>query len=68
MSAQQSHHNSNEQICISNAPTGSTQVFKIKAKLRIDTISKLKDLIIHDDAACNTAPPPPPPKKVSKVK
>ena len=55
-----------DQLCISNAPTGSTQVFKIKAKLRIDTISKLKDLIIHDDASCNTAPPPPPPvKKVS---
>ena len=42
-----------DQLCINNQPVGRTQTFKIKAKLRIDTISKLKNLIIHDDAACN---------------
>ena len=45
-----------DQLCINNQPVGGTQTFKIKAKFRIETISILKDLIIHDDAACNVAP------------
>ena len=42
-----------DQICVDNRPSGSTQIFKIKARLNIHTVSKLKDLIITDDAHCN---------------
>ena len=42
-----------DQICVDNRPTGSTQLFKIKARLNIQTVSKLKNLIITDDAHCN---------------
>jgi len=53
-----------DQLCIDNRPTGSTQVFKIKAKLNIQTTSRLKDLLITDEAYCDDVPtPPPPPKK-----
>ena len=46
-------HHVTDQICVDNRPTGSTQVFRIKARLNIQTVSKLKDLIITDDAHCN---------------
>ena len=46
-------HHTSDQICVDNRPTGSTQIFKIKARLNINTVSKLKDLIITDDAHCN---------------
>ena len=41
-------------LCIDNQPTGSTQNFTINATIRVDTTSGLKDLIIRDDATCNT--------------
>lgn len=31
-----------DQLCIDNQPSGSTQVFKIKARLNIQTVSRLK--------------------------
>ena len=46
-----------EQVCIENQPTGSVQNFIIRAKLRISTKSRLQNIIINDDAACNTPPP-----------
>ena len=46
-------HQATDQICVDNRPTGSTQIFKIKARLNIQTVSKLKDLMITDDAHCN---------------
>ena len=48
-----------DQICIDNRPTGSTQLFKIKARLNIQTVSKLKDLIITDEAYCDEPAPVP---------
>ena len=62
-----------DQLCIDNQPSGSTQVFKIKARLNIQTVSKLKvsfyfvtlglllykDLVITDEAFCDQPPPPP---------
>ena len=48
-----SRHQARDQICVDNRPTGSTQIFKIKARLNIQTVSRLKDLIITDDAHCN---------------
>ena len=48
-----------DQICIDNRPTGSTQLFKIKARLNIQTVSKLKDLIITDEAYCDEPAPIP---------
>ena len=37
-----------------NRPTRSTQVFKIKARLRVNTTSALRDLIVTDDGICQT--------------
>ena len=54
-----------DQICIDNRPTGSTQLFKIKARLNIQTVSKLKDLIITDEAYCDE-PAPIPVKQVNR--
>ena len=45
-----------EEICLDNRPTGSTQMFKIKARLRINTQSMLKDLVIVDEALCVDRP------------
>ena len=45
-----------DEICVDNRPTGSTQVFKIKARLRINTQSALKDLVIADEALCIDRP------------
>jgi len=50
------------ELCIDNRPTRTTSLFKIKARLRINTTSSLKDLIITDDGACLDAPKPEPPK------
>ena len=55
-----------DQICIDNRPTGSTQLFKIKARLNIQTVSKLKDLIITDEAYCDE-PAPIPVKQVNRL-
>jgi len=52
-----------DQLCIDNQPSGSTQVFKIKARLNIQTVSRLKDLVITDEAYCDQPPPPPPVKQ-----
>merc|ERR1711935_580107 len=52
-----------DQLCIDNQPSGSTQVFKIKARLNIQTVSRLKDLVITDEAYCEQPPPPPPVKQ-----
>ena len=45
-----------DEICLDNRPTGSTQMFKIKARLRINTQSALKDLVIADEALCVDRP------------
>ena len=45
-----------DEICMDNRPTGSTQMFKIKARLRINTQSALKDLVIADEALCVDRP------------
>lgn len=55
-----------DEICLDNRPTGSTQMFKIKARLRINTQSALKDLVIADEALCVDRPQPPP-KPVVKL-
>ena len=55
-----------DQICVDNRPTGSTQLFKIKARLNIQTVSKLKDLIITDEAYCDE-PAPVPVKQVTSL-
>jgi len=54
------------ELCIDNRPTRTTSLFKIKAKLRINTTSQLRDLIITDDGACVDVQPPPPPVVVVK--
>lgn len=46
------------ELCIDNRPTRTTSLFKIKARLRINTTSQLRDLIITDDGACEQHAPP----------
>jgi len=56
------------ELCIDNRPTRTTSLFKIKARLRINTTSQLRDLIITDDGICSDGPPPAPEPPKIEVK
>jgi len=47
------------QICVENKTTESVQLFTIKSKFSVKTLTALQDLVVADDCEClNRAPPP----------
>lgn len=47
------------QICVENKTTESVQLFTIKSKFAVKTLTALQDLVVADDCEClNRAPPP----------
>ena len=59
-----------DQLMIENRPTSLAHTFKLKTRMRVETASWLKNLIITDESCCHQpAPAPvPAPKLVSRTK